>query len=116
VKIRKWKRALQYLQNAESWPENLFSGEPYLADNRITRFMAAYCYDKLKDHLQVTRMFSYIEEYKNPDGWTSSLGNKLTGMVSGGNRNYQIITEALADEKENDRDINVLKKFRELVR
>jgi tetratricopeptide (TPR) repeat protein len=116
VKIRKWKKALQYLQNAESWPENLFSGEPYLADNRITRFMAAYCYDKLKDHLQVTRMLSYIGEYKNPDGWTSSLGNKLTGMVSGGNRNYQIITEALADEKENDRDINVLKKFRELVR
>ena len=47
--IRQMEQSLSYLEKAESWPENLFSGEPYLADNRITTFMAAYCYEKSKD-------------------------------------------------------------------
>ena len=34
MKDGKWKKAVISLNQAETWPENLFSGEPYLADNR----------------------------------------------------------------------------------
>ena len=44
----RWKKAVIYLNQAETWPENLFSGEPYLPDNRITQFLRAYCFGMLK--------------------------------------------------------------------
>ena len=44
----RWKKAVIYLNQAETWPENLFSGEPYLPDNRITQFLRAYCFESSK--------------------------------------------------------------------
>ena len=84
MKTGKWKKAVIYLNQAETWPENLFSGEPYLPDNRITQFLRAYCFDKLKIRSEADKAFTYITEYKNPDGWTSNAGNRLTVLVSGG--------------------------------
>ncbi len=111
MKTGKWEKALLYLQKSETWPEHLGSGEPYLPDNRMTQFFAAYCYDKLKDHSQADRSFTYLITYKNPDGWTSQLGNRLTKLTEGGDRNYKTITETLLKESVSDKDDDVLTVF-----
>jgi tetratricopeptide (TPR) repeat protein len=115
MKTGKWKKAVIYLRQAEEWPENLFSGEPYLSDNRITQFLRAYCFDKLKIRSEAGKAFTYITDYKNPDGWTSDAGNRLTVIVSGGNRDYRKITEIILDEKITDRDSDILSAFMKIL-
>ena len=39
VQQKQYKNALVYLNEAETWPENLGSGQPYDPDNRLTAFM-----------------------------------------------------------------------------
>jgi tetratricopeptide (TPR) repeat protein len=111
MKTGKWKGALLSLQKAETWPENLFSGEPYLPDNRMTRFLAAYCYEKLKMQSQADKSFAYLITYKNPDGWTSPLANMLSRIAENGERNYKAITETLLKESVRDRDKDLLTEF-----
>jgi hypothetical protein len=57
------------------------------------------------------QVFTYITTYKNPDGWTSLLGNKLTDLTIAGGRNFKAITETLLKEKANDRDKDLLNVF-----
>jgi len=111
MKTGNWEKAVLSLQKAETWPENLFSGEPYFPDNRVTQFLAAYCYEKLKDKSQADKSFAYLKSYKNPDGWTSPLGNLLTKLAVEGEMNYKTITEALLKESANDRDKDLLTEF-----
>ncbi|MBK7711715.1 MAG: DUF5107 domain-containing protein [Bacteroidales bacterium] len=111
MKTGKWKKAVIYLNQAETWPENLFSGEPYLADNRITQFLRAYCFNRLKIRSEEEKAFTYIIEYKNPDGWTGAAGNRLTDLVNAGNRDYKKITEILMNEKISDRDSDLMSIF-----
>jgi len=115
MKAGKWKRAVICLRQAETWPENLFSGEPYLPDNRITQFLRAYCFDRLKIPSQAEQAFIYLNTYRNPDGYTSPLGNRLTLMVYTGNKNYKSITDTLLKETVNDRDMDILKVFRSIM-
>lgn len=46
LKSGKSKDALTYLDQAETWPENLGSGQPYDPDNRLTAALKAYARDK----------------------------------------------------------------------
>jgi len=115
IETGKWRKAVSYLQKADMWPENLFSGEPYLPDNRITAFLQAFCFDKLKEPGQVTRLFNYIEQYKNPFGWTSTSGNALTAQISGGEKDIRTITGALAGIKK-DRDSALIKRFYDFIK
>ncbi len=115
MKAGKWKKAVVTLNQAETWPENLFSGEPYLADNRTTRFLRAYCFSRLKIQPEVDKAFSYIISYKNPDGWTSHLGNRFSEITAGGSRDYKKITGILLDEKVKDRDSDILTVFMTLL-
>lgn len=116
MKTGKWKKASVLLQKAETWPENLFTGEPYLADNRLTSLFAAYCFEQMRDQETVNLLFDYIANYKNPDGWTSPLGNILGQMVREGIRNYKSITDAILKEQIIDRDTEVIKAFRKELR
>jgi len=111
MKTGQWKKAVVTLNQAETWPENLFSGEPYLADNRVTRFLRAYCFSRLKIRPEVEKSFEYIISYKNPDGWRSNLGNRLTDLTEEGSRDFRKITETLVNEKERDRDSEILSAF-----
>jgi tetratricopeptide (TPR) repeat protein len=111
MKKEDWKKAVTYLLKAETWPENLFTGEPYLPDNRTTQFLISYCYEKLKNQSLVNKSFTYIRNYKNPDGWSSSLGNKLTKLIIEGKRDYKTITGLLIEDTVQDRDKDVLKVF-----
>ncbi|MFN4147054.1 MAG: DUF5107 domain-containing protein [Runella sp.] len=45
---KKYKDAMQYIQQAETWPENLGSGQPYDPDNRLTQFMKTTLESKMK--------------------------------------------------------------------
>jgi hypothetical protein len=55
--------------------------------------------------------FAYIASYSNPDGETSPLGNRLSGFVKEGSRDFKSITEGLVNEKSRDRDVEILKSF-----
>lgn len=46
LKTGKAKDALTYLAQAETWPENLGSGQPYNPDNRLTAALKDYAKDK----------------------------------------------------------------------
>jgi tetratricopeptide (TPR) repeat protein len=111
MKSGKWKKALDYLKASETWPDNLGWGEPYFADNRITRFISAYCYNRLNNKQMIDSSFAYIASYSNPDGETSPLGNRLSGFVKEGSRDFKSITEGLVNEKSRDRDVEILKSF-----
>ena len=115
MKTGKWKKAVIALNIAETWPENLFTGEPYLADNRITRFLRAYCFDRLKIKSESEKAFTYIISYKNPDGWTSGAGNRLSDLVTDGTRDYKKIATSILNDVQRDRDMEVLKAFLEIM-
>ncbi len=115
MKAGKWKQALAYLKDAETWPENLGWGEPYFPDNRLTQFFSAYCHEKLNDQPQVERSFDYIIKYQNPDGRTSPLGNRLSGLVKEGKRSCITITESLIDSQDRNRDIELLRAFQDIL-
>jgi tetratricopeptide (TPR) repeat protein len=111
MKEGKWKRAVIYLRQAETWPENLFSGEPYLPDNRTTQFLRAYCFEKLKIQAEAEKSFKYIKEYKNSDGRRYTSGNRLTELVQSGSSDYKTITEVMLKDLQSDRDKSVLEEF-----
>jgi tetratricopeptide (TPR) repeat protein len=115
MKAGKWRKALAYLNDAETWPENLGWGEPYFPDNRLTQFFSAYCHEKLNDPKQVERSFDYIIEYKNPDGRTSPLGNRLSSLVKEGERSFNTITESLINSQDRIRDIELLRAFQNIL-
>ncbi|HBQ84317.1 MAG: hypothetical protein A2X03_00140 [Bacteroidetes bacterium GWA2_40_15] len=115
MKTRRWKKAVVALTQAERWPENLFSGEPYFPDNRVTQFMRGYCFEKLKIPAETEKSFTYIKEYKNPDGRRYPSGNSLTKLVEAGSRDYKIITSSVFNELKSDRDNEVLKAFLEIL-
>ncbi|MBK8883430.1 MAG: DUF5107 domain-containing protein [Bacteroidales bacterium] len=111
MKRGKWEKALDYLRVAETWPDNLGWGEPYFTDNRLTQFIAAYCYDKLKDKVQYDKSFNYLVTYHNPDGETGPLENKLSGMVRDGSRDFKSISETLINDQSKNRGIDIIKTF-----
>jgi tetratricopeptide (TPR) repeat protein len=111
MKSGKWKRALTYLADAETWPEHLGWGEPYFPDNRLTQFLSAYCYNKLNDRVNYDKSFTYLSNYSNPDGRTGSLENQLSAMVKAGSRDFKMITETITGGLSKNREIDILKTF-----
>jgi tetratricopeptide (TPR) repeat protein len=115
MKTGKWRKALAYLGDAETWPENLGWGEPYYPDNRLTQFMSAFCQEKCKHASEAKRSFDYIIGYKNPDGRTSPLGNRLSDLAKEGNRDFKSITDALINPLDKSRDMELLKAFQDIL-
>jgi tetratricopeptide (TPR) repeat protein len=115
MRAGRWKKAVVFLNDAERWPENLFSGEPYFPDNRVTQFMRSYCFGKLKIPAEIEKSINYIINYKNPDGRTYSSGNRLTELVEKGAKDYEKITSSVLNDLERDRDKDVLKAFLEIL-
>ena len=115
MKAERWKKAIVSLNQAEKWPENLFSGEPYFPDNRVTQFMRSYCFDKLKIPAEAEKSYSYIKEYKNPDGRSYPSGKMLTELVSNSSKDYKTITSSVLNDLKSDRDKEVLKAFIEIL-
>jgi hypothetical protein len=115
MKAGRWKKAVVTLNEAETWPENLFSGEPYLPDNRVTQFMRSYCFEKLKIPAEAGKSYTYIKDYKNPDGRSYPSGNMLTRLVSTESKDYKAITSSVLNDLKSDRDKEVLKAFTDIL-
>lgn len=116
MNMKRWNKALFYIKEAETWPENLFTGEPYLPDNRLTGFMAAYCLSKLGNTNRVEEYYRYIKNYKNPDGTKRISGNILTKVLSSGENNFRVIAESLEKEATGDPDHEIILKLSDIVR
>lgn len=105
MKSKKWKNATEYLQKAETWPENLGAGLPYNPDNRITQLMLAYCYENINRKALADKAFSYIQTYYNKDkGELDQAGNIATEFAKQNVRNYKIITEKIVKDMNNEED------------
>ncbi len=115
MKAGKYSKAIQSLSQAETWPENLFSGEPYFADNRVTRFMSAYCYSRMKKTKEAGEALNYIKAYSNPDGRTYASGDLLSKLLNSGPVDYKSATESVLKEIKRDRDSEVLESFRSIL-
>lgn len=103
MKSMKWKTAIQYLKNAETWPENNGTEEPYKPDNRITQFMVAYCYIKLNNHVMADESFNYVEMYQNCDEThLNPLGDKLSNIAKQHGKNFKAIALTLSQNKVGD--------------
>jgi len=111
MKSGKWKKALTFLQTAETWPQNLGWGEPYYADNRLTKFFAAYCSGKMKDTAGYDSSMKYISGYSNPDGPSGHMENQLAEMIKKGDKDFRAITEALVKDNGKNSEVELLKKF-----
>lgn len=57
----KYKQALQYIDNAREWPENLGSGKPYQVNELAEDTLALKCYRKLNDQKSVKLMEQKIK-------------------------------------------------------
>ena len=49
MKVKEYRMALQSIELAKQWPENLGVGKPYETDERLEDFIALQCYKKLND-------------------------------------------------------------------
>jgi len=103
MKGRKWKIAAQYLQKAETWPENLGAGQPYNPDNRITQFMLAYCYENQGNKDLSEKAFDYIRTYENRDkSELDPAGNTLTEFAKQNVRNYKVIIGRILENPDSE--------------
>lgn len=63
IKMKLWDEAVSYLANAKKWPENLGSGEPYDADNRLADVLLAYCAEQKGNTQQAQEIKKGIAGY-----------------------------------------------------
>lgn len=115
MKTGKWDRAIEYLREAEKWPENLGWGEPYYPDNRLTQFFSAYCYSKLNNKPAYDKSINYMVNYSNPDGGTSPLENQMSDLIRTGNRDFRMITGTIIASPGKNREIDLLKAFHSIL-
>jgi len=111
IKTGKLKTAITYLNESETWPEHLGSGEPYFPDNRLTQLIIAYCLDRLGDKPGMNKSLNYIMIFRDPDGPSGQLGNSIAGVLKRGVRDFKTITEQVLGEDIKNRDVEILKEF-----
>lgn len=86
IKNKRYKDAIQSIEKAELWPENLGAGKPYDVDNRLESYMKAICFKKMGDKLNEEKFYQEIikfmlnyPEYWNSNCFINSLALKKTG-------------------------------------
>lgn len=77
MKRRSWQLSVKLLDDAEKWPEELGTGEPYTPDNRLTMFMKISNWKKEGNDKKVAEAIAYIKGYLNFDVQSSQLGIAL---------------------------------------
>ena len=106
MKAKKYRNALESINMAKQWPENLGVGKPYEVDERLENFIALQCYKKLNDNKSVGKMQERIiaqpDLTDQPSGMNDFLsawllkekGNKLEG-----DRIMKLLSEKNPDAK-----------------
>jgi len=60
---KNWRRAIQYLAEAKTYPEHLGTGEPFDPDFRLQDFLIAHCETKLGNNARAEALQQGISEY-----------------------------------------------------
>jgi tetratricopeptide (TPR) repeat protein len=63
IKERDYEEAINHLEKAKTYPENLGSGRPYAPDQRMQDYLIAYCYDRSGDSEKAQEMKKIIYDY-----------------------------------------------------
>ena len=79
-KIRggRYEQALEYIEKAMTWPENLGIGKPYDPDVRIQNYLAAYVYEQLGDDDRAKERYDEVISY------TEAFPNRKSGEYYAG--------------------------------
>jgi len=69
------EKALQTIENAKLWPENLGAGKPYDVDIRIENYLDAYCKKKRGQNEEAQMLLREIVQYteNHPESYDSHL-------------------------------------------
>ena len=70
IQQRHYEQAIEHLEKAKTYPENLGTGKPYQPDQRMQDFLIAYCYEKRgeKSRAEEMRRLVYDHTLENPAG------------------------------------------------
>lgn len=60
---RDYENAIQHLEEAKTYPENLGTGEPYESDQRMQDYLLVVCYERLRDREKAEKIRRAIHEY-----------------------------------------------------
>jgi tetratricopeptide (TPR) repeat protein len=63
MEMKKFKKAITYVDNSRQWPENLGSGKPYEPDTRLQDYIAAYCEMQLGNRSAAENYFRQITDF-----------------------------------------------------
>jgi tetratricopeptide (TPR) repeat protein len=58
-----YEQALQHLEMAKTYPENLGSGQPYESDQRMQDYLIAYCFGKMGNREKAEKIKKAIYDY-----------------------------------------------------
>jgi tetratricopeptide (TPR) repeat protein len=78
---RKYRKAVETLNQAQEWPENIGVGKPYEPDERMQEFLLAYCYDKLGDKEKYDEYLQQVINYTENRSHSAQPEN-LLGLVA----------------------------------
>lgn len=81
--------ALNYLDNAKTWPDNLAVGEPFNPDVRLINFLKAAVHQQLDNQARANELYAdvigYTESFPNRRGsglYAAALALRMTGQTS----------------------------------
>ncbi len=63
IQEQNYELAIQHLEKAKTYPENLGSGQPYESDQRMQDYLIAYSYDKMGNREKAEEIKKAIVEY-----------------------------------------------------
>ncbi|MCB0688845.1 MAG: DUF5107 domain-containing protein, partial [Saprospiraceae bacterium] len=78
LKAKEYMKAVDLLNNAQKWPENLGVGKPYSPDLRVSEYLLGYAYLKLKKPEMAKSHFEAVEKYKEGD----EVGNNINDLLN----------------------------------
>jgi len=69
---KNYKKALKFIAQSRTWPENLGVGKPYDVDERLPDFLEAMCYQELGNKKKVVSLDNAIISYSQIKGYKPS--------------------------------------------
>jgi tetratricopeptide (TPR) repeat protein len=78
IQEKNYEQAIQHLEKAKTYPENLGSGKPYESDQRMQDYLIAYSYDKMGEKEKAEEIkqaiFDYTLEHLDAQGENQYFG------------------------------------------
>lgn len=81
IQERNYEQAIQHLEKAKTYPENLGSGQPYESDQRMQDYLIAYSYNKLGNKEKAEEMKKAIYDYTLEHMSTQGENQYFGGMA-----------------------------------